>query len=94
MIASLARNRAWTDSLTDEHRERINQRLLESLDTAESARDVAAIAKALAGLERNDIERAKLLIDAEAVEDGGMDEANRLRADLDAIDRLEGRRAD
>ena len=94
MIASLAKQRAWTDSLTDEQRENISRRLIDSLVDCDSPREIASVVKAIAGLEKNDIERTRLLLEAEAVEDGGMDEANRLRADLDAIDRLEGRRAD
>lgn len=94
MIASLAKQRAWTDSLTDEQRENISRRLIDSLADCDSPREIASVVKAIAGLEKNDIERTRLLLEAEAVEDGGMDEANRLRADLDAIDRMEGRRAD
>ena len=94
MIAALAKQRAWTESLTDEQREQISRRLVNSLGDCESPREIASVVKAIAGLEKNDIERTRLLMDAEAVEEGGMEEANRLRADLDAIDRLEGRRAD
>ena len=94
MIAALAKQRAWTESLTDEQREQISRRLVNSLGDCESPREIASVVKAIAGLEKNDIERTRLLMEAEAIEEGGMDEANRLRADLDAIDRLEGRRAD
>ena len=94
MIAALAKQRAWTESLTDEQREQISRRLVNSLGDCESPREIASVVKAIAGLEKNDIERTRLLMEAEAIEEGGMDEANRLRADLDAIDRMEGRRAD
>jgi hypothetical protein len=90
MIASLAKNRAWTESLTDEDRERISRQLIGSLSACESPREIASVVKAIAGLERNDIERTKLLIDAERVESGDMDDARRLRADLEAIDEMEG----
>jgi len=94
MIAALSKQPAWIESMTPEMREMVIQKLQAGLHVADSAREVASIAKALAGLERNDIERTRLLIDHEGQQDGGLDEARRLRADLDEIDRIEGRRAD
>jgi hypothetical protein len=94
MIASLAKQKAWTDSLTDEQREQISRKLIDSLPACESPREIASVVKAIASLEKNDLDRTRLLMEAEAIEDGTMDDATRLRADLDAIDRLEGRRAD
>jgi len=94
MIASLAKQKAWTDSLTDEQREQISRKLIDSLPACESPREIASVVKAIASLEKNDLDRTRLLMEAEAIEDGTMDDATRLRADLDAIDRLEGRSAD
>lgn len=94
MIAALAKQRAWTESLTDDQREQISRRLIDSLGDCETPREIASVVKAIGSLEKNDLDRTRLLMEAEAVEEGGMDEANRLRADLDAIDRMEGRSAD
>jgi hypothetical protein len=94
MIAALSKQPAWVESMTPEMREMVVKKLHAGLHVADSAREVASIAKALAGLERNDIERTRLLIDHEQQEDGEQDAARRLRADLDEIDRIEGRRAD
>jgi uncharacterized Zn finger protein len=90
MVAALAKNKAWTESLSDEDRERISSKLIGSLADCESPREIASVVKAIASLERNDIDRTKLLLDAERVEAGDMDDARRLRADLEAIDRMEG----
>lgn len=92
MIAALSKQPAWVESMTPEMREMVVQKLHAGLHVADSAREVASIAKALAGLERNDIERTRLLIDHETAEAGDSSQAQRLRADLDEIDRLEGGR--
>ena len=92
MIAALSKQPAWIESMTPEMREMVIQKLQAGLHVADSAREVASIAKALAGLERNDIERTRLLIDHETAEAGETSEAQRLRADLDEIDRMEGNR--
>lgn len=94
MIRALAAAPAWVESLSPEMRAEVVRKLTEGLAVAESPREVASVAKALASLEKNDIDRTKLLIDAETQEGGGLDDARRLRADLDEIDRMEGRRAD
>lgn len=94
MIAALAAAPAWVESLSPEMRAEVVRKLTEGLAVAKSPREVASVAKALASLEKNDIDRTKLLIDAETQEGGGLDDARRLRADLDEIDRMEGRRAD
>ena len=80
------------ESLSDEKRRQIVGKLVQSADSADSARDIASIARAFAGLERNDIDRARLLMDVEQreAEHGSGDEARKLRADLDEIDRMEG----
>jgi len=92
MIAALSKQPAWVESMTPEMREMVVQKLHAGLHVADSAREVASIAKALAGLERNDIERTRLLIDHETAEAGDSSQAQRLRADLDEIDRMEGGR--
>lgn len=94
MIRALAAAPAWVASLSDDMRAEVVRKLTAGLAVAESPREVASVAKALASLEKNDIDRTKLLIDAETQEGGGLDDARRLRADLDEIDRMEGRRAD
>ena len=94
---ALARGRVVMNTETtslDEMRAEVVRKLTAGLAVAESPREVASVAKALASLEKNDIDRTKLLIDAETQEGGGLDDARRLRADLDEIDRMEGRRAD
>ena len=94
MIASLAKNQAWSDSISDDLRAEIVAKLRDALPHADSPREIASISKALASLEKNDIDRARLLMDADAVEssDGPQDEARRLLADLNEIDRIEGRK--
>lgn len=92
MIAALSKQPAWVESMTPEMRQMVVQKLHAGLHVADSAREVASIAKALAGLERNDIERTRLLIDHETAEAGDSSQAQRLRADLDEIDRMEGGR--
>lgn len=94
MIAALAAAPAWVASLSPEMRAEVVRKLTDGLAAADSPREVASVAKALASLEKNDIDRTKLLMEAETQEGDGLDDARRLRADLDEIDRMEGRRAD
>lgn len=94
MIRALAGAPAWIESLSPEMRAEVVRRLTEGLAAADSPREVASVAKALASLEKNDIDRTKLLMEAETQEGDGLDDARRLRADLDEIDRMEGRHAD
>ena len=94
MITSLARNPAWSDSITPELRRRLIEKLRADLENSDNARATASIARALGALEHNDIDRARLLLDAEKQESEGQpkDEARQLLADLDEIDRMEGRK--
>ena len=92
LVGALSKQKGWLESLTDEKRQSIVDKLVGAAASADSARDFASIARALAGLERNDIDRARLLMDVEQreAEQGSSDEARKLRADLDEIDRMEG----
>lgn len=91
MIAALARDPLWVESLTPEMRSSLVLKLRDAVEAAESPREVASVVRALASLEMNDIARTKLVMDAEtASSEDGMDDARRLRADLDEIDRMEG----
>jgi hypothetical protein len=92
MIAALAKSPAWVEHLTPEMRAQVVTQLHASLAVADSPREIASVAKALASLEKNDIDRTRLLIDHETAEAGETSEAQRLRADLDEIDRMEGNR--
>ena len=69
MLASLARNKAWSESIDDELRAKVVEKLRGALDIAETARDFARVAQAIGGLERCDIERAKALREAERESD-------------------------
>lgn len=92
MITTLARQKLWTDSLADEHRATLVQKLTDALAVARTPREAIAISKALAALERADIDRARLMLDAEKTgqEDTAQTQARRIRAALDEMDALEG----
>ena len=65
MIAALAKQPAWVEGLTDKTRADVIRKLEDSLDACRSARDVASVVRAISSLERNDIDRTKLFLDAE-----------------------------
>ena len=91
MIAALAKDPLWVESLSPEARQKVVDKLHDAMHAAESPREIASVVRALANLEKNDIDRTKLVLDADREEQGGgIDEARRLREDLDEIDRMEG----
>jgi hypothetical protein len=92
MLVSLARNRAWSDSIDDEVRAKVVAKLRAGLELADDARDITAVAKALSALERNDIERTRLLMDAEDRSSGTQNDAAQLLDDIAAMRRTRGER--
>lgn len=73
MIAALAKQPLWVESLTDEARAKVLQLLNDGLKDATSPREISSVARAIANLERNDIDRTRLILDAEQ-KDAGSDE--------------------
>lgn len=73
LLASLAKQRAWVDTLTPEIRAKIVARLCSESDKATSVRDMTSVVKALAALETNDINRARLLLEAKKAQGGSDD---------------------
>lgn len=92
MLRMLARRKSWSDSLTDETREKLAAKLGTAVEMADSARDIASVAKAVATLERNDFEAMRLELDAQksAQDAGETSSAKDLLADLRAIERNGG----
>ena len=91
MIAALAKDPLWVESLTPEMRESLVLKLRDAVEAAESPREVASVVRAIASLEQNDIARTRLVMEADLTSsEDGMDDARRLRADLDEIDKMEG----
>ena len=90
MLVSLARNRAWSDSIDDEVRAKVVAKLRAGLELADDTRDITAVAKALSALERNDIERARLLMDAQDRGAESQNEAAQLLQDVAAMRQTRG----
>lgn len=90
MIESLARQPGWVENMPADTRQRVMGMLAEAVELAESVRDRASLAKAFAALERNDMDRARLLNDTEQSDEPDS-AARQLLDDIDEIDRIEGR---
>lgn len=93
MIAALAKQPAWVESMSPELRQRLVAQLEAQIPLCDSPRDIASITRALASLEKNDIDRTRLFLDAEK-QDGSDETADALAAKLrqavNEIDDLEG----
>jgi hypothetical protein len=89
MITALAKQPAWVDSMTPELRERLVAQLAAQIPLCDSPRDIASITRALASLEKNDIDRTRLFLDAEkeSGDEATQDElAAKLRAAVQEIE--------
>lgn len=70
LIGALAKKRAWVESMTEEQRTALVEKLFAHMELCETPREIASIAKAISALETNDIARARLLVEVEKAEDG------------------------
>jgi hypothetical protein len=65
MIAALAKQPAWVEGLGEQTRREVVRKLEDSLALCDSPREIASVVRAISMLERNDIDRTRLFLDAE-----------------------------
>lgn len=85
MITALSKQPAWVEGLTPELRATLMEKLRAGLEIAETAREIASVVRAITSLEKNDIDRTRLFIDAEKQGDGGESDVELFRQTAEDI---------